>query len=364
MSKIKDIIQTLTPILIKPSSDSLTLSISKRFFLFKLMGKIVNTIEEDPHLNFIALLKSYKIFGKILHGTFHEFYRDRNKLYFKDFFYDRKLWEIIKDDLEYFHNKYKDKTKEIRLTITKKGVLVYNNYKANSFNVLLTTIHSGTWIPQDVEKKMYVSSKKRHQEQDIDTHKIYSPLVLEKGGIWIDNKQSRFLIDFNRTEERAIYRNNSEQWVNQVWKEDLTESEAREIFESYDEFYFTMAQLVETHQFNILFDGHSMNPLPGRPEISFATDQIPKFYMPIVKSMQTKMISLGYSSVKFNSPYKSMNIPKWLSKKFPSAFIFSVEVNKALYTNKDQLKSIQQKVDKLAKEISEMFDIGEEDESN
>ena len=59
-----------------------------------------------------------------------------------------------------------------------------------------------------------------------------------------------------------------------------------------------------------------------------------------------------------------MNIPKWLAKKFPSAFIFSVEVNKDLYTNKDQLKSIKKKVDKLAKDMPEMFDIEEEDESH
>ncbi|MFH1275488.1 MAG: N-formylglutamate amidohydrolase [Candidatus Woesearchaeota archaeon] len=362
MNYIKEVLERISPVLISPKSTSLTLSISKRFFLFELMNKLVDTIEEDPELNFIALLKSYKILGKFLHGTIHEFYRDRNNLYFKNFFYDRKLYEIVKADLEYFYPKYKETHKDMKMTITKKGVIIYDNYKKNAFNVLLTTIHSGTWIPEFIEKKMLVSSMKRHQEQDLDTHKIYSPLVLEKGGIWIDNKQSRFLIDFNRDAIKAIYKDRSEDWIDQVWKEEPTEKEKVEIFKSYHEFYFTLGKLLETYQFNIIFDGHSMNGLPKRPMISFATDLIPKFYLPIVKGMQKKMLSMKYVSVNFNDPYKSGNIIRWLSEKYPSAFVFSMEVNKKLYTTNDSMKSYQNKIEKLAKDIPKIFEIEDENE--
>ncbi len=41
---------------------------ANRFFLFTLMSKLANIIEEDIHSNFVALLKSYKVLGRILNG--------------------------------------------------------------------------------------------------------------------------------------------------------------------------------------------------------------------------------------------------------------------------------------------------------
>ena len=101
-------------------------------------------IEEDPHLNFVAVLKSYKVLGRILTGTLHEFYRDRNRIYFKRFFTEPELYEMVKKDLEALYPKYKD----VKMTITKQGLLIYDNYKKNTFNVLLITAHSGLWVPE------------------------------------------------------------------------------------------------------------------------------------------------------------------------------------------------------------------------
>ena len=89
--RLKDIYETISPIVIKPHTDHLHISLSKRFIMFQVMNKLVKTIEEDPYFNFIAVLKSYKILGRILSGTVHEFYRDRNRLYFKNFFFDRVI---------------------------------------------------------------------------------------------------------------------------------------------------------------------------------------------------------------------------------------------------------------------------------
>ena len=155
-------------------------------------------------MNFIALLKSYKILGRILYGSVREFYRDRNKLYFKNFFLERDLWKLVKEDIEWLVNENKN-VEDIKMTITKKGVIIYDNYKKNNFNVLLMTSHAGTWLPKIVKNKMLLTDSFRFIEEDIDTHKIYSRLVLEKGGIWIDNKMSRFAVDFNRPATRAIY---------------------------------------------------------------------------------------------------------------------------------------------------------------
>ncbi len=353
MEKFRDIIENLSPVLIRPGTTSITIGISKRFFLFKLMNKIVNMIEEDPHLNFIALLKSYKVLGRFLSGSLHEFYRDRNKLYFKNFFYDRELYDIVKQDLERLYPAYR----ELKLTITKRGIVIYDNYKKNSFNVLLMTIHSGTWVPAGIREKLSISNRERYLEEDIDTHRIYCRLVLEKGGIWIDNKQSRFVVDFNRALANAIYADNSEEWLDIVWKEKLSKAESDDIFAGYREFYFTLARLLDTYNFNIVFDGHSMKDKKSRPAISFGTRYIPPFYMPIVKSMQRKMSAMGYSPVQLNSPYKGGFILRWLSQKFPNLFICSMEINKKLYMSKNRTRSLKMKIDRLSKDLTGIFDI-------
>lgn len=348
--KIKELIAKISPILITPSSNSLTISISTRFFLFRIMERLIQKIEEDPELNFIALLKSYKILGKFLHGTLHEFYRDRNKLYFKKFFIDHDLYEMIKKDIESLYPKHKD----IKITITKRGIIIYENYKKNSFNVLLMTIHSGTWVPKNIEKKMSLTEEERFKEEDIATDIIYRNLVLEKAGIWIDNKQSRFVIDFNRSLDRAIYADNSEEWLNVVWKEPLTRFEKDMIYSSYREFYFTLSRLLDSYQFNIIFDGHSMKDKKERPAISFGTKFIPEFYLPIVRSMQQKMIGLGYSPVLLNTPYEGGNILHWLSTLYPNVFIFSMEINKRLYLRSSLLKG---KINKISDDLMNIFEV-------
>jgi branched-chain amino acid transport system ATP-binding protein len=251
------------------------------------------------------------------------------------------------------------KLKELNVTITKRGVVIYNNYRKNKFNVLLLTIHSGTWVPESLKDKLLIKDIDRTKEEDIDTHRIYSKLVLEKGGIWIDNKQSRFVIDFNRTIEGAIYDTyNVEKGISEnVWAKELTKREYSDIFTSYREFYFTLARLLDAFQFNIIFDGHSMKDLQGRPSISFGTRYIPVFYTPIVKSMQRKISSLGYKPVMLNAPYGGGFILKWLSTKFPNAFVFSMEVNKRLYMTKDRLKTIEKNLEQISSDIVQIFDI-------
>jgi len=361
MKNLREALESISPILIRPTTSSLTISISKRFFLFKLMNNLINVIEEDPHLNFISILKSYKILGRFLHGTLHEFYRDRNRLYFKNFFDDRSLWKIVRDDIEYLHPKYKD----IRMTITKKGVIIYDNYKKDAFNVLLLTIHSGEWVPESIRAKFAVGEKERCLEEDRDTHKIYCNLVLEKAGIWIDNKQSRFVIDFNRAIERSIYDFYTIKGKKKspVWNEELTKFEYWTIFSNYRQFYFMLSTLIDAYKFNIIFDGHSMKDYKGRPNISFGTRYTPDFYMPIVKEMQRKMIGLGYSPVLLNTPFGGGFILKWLSAKFPNVFVFSMESNKRLYMSKDRRKSVSRKLKKLTSDLVYIFDIDPSEEN-
>lgn len=359
LKKFKDMFEYVSPLLIKPKSTSITVSLSKRFFLFQLMKKTIQTIEDDPYLNFISLLRNYKIIDKFLYGTVERFYKDRNKLYFKKFFLENRVYQLVKQDMEWLVSE----VPEAKVTMTKRGVIIYDNYHKNKFNLLLLTVHAGTWLPANLKKKMVLTDIDRYKEEDIASHQLYGRLFIEKGGIWIDNKQSRFAIDFNRPFSKAIYEDGQEKWLDVVWKKPLTKGELFWLRKSYDEFYFTLARLLESYRFNIIFDGHTMSDSPDRPAISFGTNFIPNFYMPIVISMRNKLRKLGYSPVMFNKPYKGGHILEWMHQKFPDVFTFSVEINKRLYMTRSRKKVVKKNRNKLAQDLAHIFDIELEDET-
>jgi len=326
-------------------------TIYERFFLFKIVRDATHVLAKDLNETFVTLLKSYKILGRILNGTVEEFYKNRSRLWFKKFFVEKELYELVKQDIESLYPKYKD----VKVIMTKRGVVIYDNYKKNSFNILLMTIHSGTWIDNKLEKRMCPIKSKLLREEDIATDKIYRNIVLEQNGIWIDNKQSRFICDFNRDMNSAIHTSTSQQWIKKIWKEPPTEAQKKHILDSYKEFYFTLTRLLETYRFNIIFDAHSMRNLPGRPSVSFGTRYVPLFYIPIVKKLAKKFNNLGYEKVRFNYPFKGGYILQFLSTKFPDIFIFSMEINKRLYMDKTEKIIKKRKVKKLSENLLKVF---------
>ncbi len=357
MPKLNDIIEWISPLLIKPTSTSITISLSRRFFLFELMRKTVSAIEDEPYLNFISLLKNYKVLGSFITGTVREFHRDRNDMYFRNFFLEKELYELVKADIEWLAKDYG----HLKITLTNRGVVIYDNYRKNQFNVLLFTVHSGSWVPKNLRDKMLYTKDTRAMEEDIASHHLYSRLVLEKGGIWIDNKQSRFACDFNRPWDKAIYHDNQEVWAQgQLWKEYPSKKDIKDIQKGYDEFYFTLAQLTDSYRFNIIVDGHTMSDSPDRPAIGLGTKYIPPFYLPIVRSMRRKLMGIGYSPVEFNKPYYGGNILLWLQQKSPDLFACLIEINKNLYMDGQRKNVIPEKLEKLSKEITEIFNIEEE----
>ncbi|MBW2978118.1 N-formylglutamate amidohydrolase [Candidatus Woesearchaeota archaeon] len=326
-------------------------TVYERFFLFKIVRDATHILAKDLNETFVTLLKSYKILGRILNGTIEEFYKNRNRVWFKNFFVEKELYELVKQDIEELYPKYKN----TKVIMTKRGVIIYDNYKKNSFNILLMTIHSGIWIDKKLQERMCPIQRKILREEDIGTDKIYRKIILEQNGIWIDNKQSRFICDFNRDMNNAIHTSTSQKWIEKIWKEPPTESQKKYLLESYKEFYFTLTRLVETYRFNIIFDAHSMRNLQGRPSISFGTKYIPTFYLPIVHKLAKKFNNLGYEKVRFNYPFKGGYILNFLSTKFPDVFIFSMEINKRLYLDKTEKIIKKRKVKKLSENLLKVF---------
>jgi len=353
MNHYKDIFEKLSPVLIDADWGSIKVELSKRFLLFELLRELTRKIEDDPYLNFISILKYYKVLGNYLHGDIRELHRDKDKPYFRDFFHDPELYKIVSEDLDWAISV----NSKLNLTITKSGVIVYDNYRKNKFNAFLLTVHSGSWMPKSIKAKQALSAEERKLEEDVATHKLYVNLVLKKSGIWIDNKMSRYACDYNRPRKRSIYTDHGERWLRFVWKEKLTKEENRWLMACYDEFYFTLAKLVETYRFNIIFDGHSMSDDEGRPDISFGTVHIPRFYLPIVIAMKQKLESQGYYSVDVNAPYGGGHILNWMGKRFPNTFTFSMEVNKRLYMDASRKRVSEKRLFEVSNSLLSIFNL-------
>ena len=355
--KSQDTFEEISPITVRPTATSITVGISKRFILFKLLQRLQRRMEDSPYLNFISNLKSYKLFGEILSGTLHEFHRDRNNLYFRNFFLEEDLYRTVKSDLLWAHKLVGERSDEVQITITKRGVVIYENYQENRFNVLLITEHSGTWIHKRIESKQTLTKADRKLEEDIGIQQLYGPIVLKKGGIWVDNKASRFGCDYNRPRDRAIYRDGSEEWIDKLWAEPLTKAEEEWLLEGYDEFYHTLSSLICSYPFNIILDGHSMKDGPGRAAISIGTQYIPQFYMPIAREMLAKLKRLGYDAA-LDKPFSGGNILQWMKHQFPNRFIFFIELNKRLYMSRDRKRLLKEKVGEVSKHLMTIFDLG------
>ena len=57
-STVRKIFEQISPILLKPTSTSLTIRLSKRFLIFQMLNGLTKKIEDDPYLNFISVLKT------------------------------------------------------------------------------------------------------------------------------------------------------------------------------------------------------------------------------------------------------------------------------------------------------------------
>lgn len=352
--KLRVYFERLSPILIDThSSTSITVGLSKRFLLFEIARRLKRKIEDDPQLNFIAALKAYKAFGNLLSGSIWELYRDRDRSYIKYFFEEPELYAMVREDLAWAYGR----NKNINVTITKRGVIIYDNYQRNQFNVLLLTPHSGTWMPRSIAEKQSIALAERMAIEDTGVNKVYGDLVLQKSGIWIDVKLSRFACDYNRSPERAIYSKGSESWVSDLWSAPLTSIEREDLVKSYSEFYITLQKLIDTYRFNIIFDGHSMKEEEGRPDISIGTKFIPHFYKPVALSMRRKLETLGYAKVDLDNPFSGGYILEWMHNRFPDVFVFPLEINKKLYMKQQPHEVDEDKLAVLQKDIVNIFDI-------
>ena len=127
-------------------------------------------------------------------------------------------------------------------------------YKTGDSDLVLATIHNGSFVPETVELKQ--SPEERRAQEDLFTGELYLPLFLNHGGIWITSHLSRYLVDMNRRRGEAVLGYESDETGSNLAAGD--EEELRRFADEFYSSFYAASMKVLTGKF--LFSGHSMNP--------------------------------------------------------------------------------------------------------
>lgn len=223
--------------------------------------------------------------------------------------------------------------KEVKVAIFKPGIIISKKPKQHGSkdNLLLTTIHNGTYIPANIEKYFYWNSKRRRTEEDIGTADLYRGLFHELGGTWINVLFSRFWIDLNRTKENALFKYEADTKYNvnlEKMSKYLEESE-----KYYNSFYALIAGLIQEDNL-FIFSGHSMRDKKDRPD-----------YCLIHKSDDDELgLAMLLENARINDPFQFDGgyLMKYISTVINNYKSVEFEVNKKLYTEDDDITIINQ----------------------
>jgi N-formylglutamate amidohydrolase len=167
-----------------------------------------------------------------------------------------------------------------------------------------TSIHSGHYVRESIQKKMKISAQKRRYEED--------PLT-ESFALLCDHAlvchNSRFEVDLNRQRDIAVYAKPTDAWGLEIWKEKLNQDEIDASLKSYDAFYQSMKMFFEKlfikHDKVLLLDFHSYNQRDS--------SEFPDIDLGFTTVNQDKFLGIATAfqkSLELNSPQFSIGINK------------------------------------------------------
>ncbi len=131
-------------------------------------------------------------------------------------------------------------------------------------------LHDGHFIEEKILNHIALDEHERFREEDPYTAYIgHLPITR------ITVHSSRFMIDLNRPEDKAIYRKEKDAWGLKVWKESFPEQLEEELIDYYHQFYQDIEHLIkekiESYGYFLILDIHSYNHRRQSPT-SFASE--------------------------------------------------------------------------------------------
>ena len=211
--------------------------------------------------------------------------------------------------------------------------------------LIATAIHNGHFIREELKKYLLIDEKTRLREED-----PYTAEFTDISDSKIIVNVSRFEVDLNRPESKAIYLKPEDSWGLKVWKEippkHVIERSLKEYRLFYKELKEFLNQFVKESGLFVVYDIHSYNhrrkgaDAPPEdpelnPEINVGTGTMKnkEKFQPVIDRFINDMRSydfLGRSlDVRENVKFFGGYFPKWIHEHYPdNACVLSIEFKK------------------------------------
>ena len=210
--------------------------------------------------------------------------------------------------------------------------------------ILVTAIHAGHGLRQELQQIMRLDEASRLREEDPFTD------------AWIciaDNyvlpQRSRFEVDLNRERDKAVYQTPENAWGLEVWKEPPSSEVIAHSLDEYDAFYTQLGGFLDEMKAEyghfVVYDLHTYNhrrkgpdSAPDdpqqNPEINLGTGTMDRqYWAPVVDGFIRQLSEFNFLGrhleVGENIKFRGGKFPRWIHHHYPeSACVLSIEVKK------------------------------------
>ena len=210
--------------------------------------------------------------------------------------------------------------------------------------LVATAIHDGHEVREDLKDRYNLTAGERLREEDPFTGEI-----AREFGNHIVGLRSRFQVDLNRNEQKAVYQKPEDAWGLHVWKkapsEELLERSLEEHRTFYDIVEEKLSSLIDAHGYVIVYDIHSYNHKregangPGanpkeNPEVNIGTAGMNKeIWEPVVERFKRSLRNYDYPGgtldVRENVKFRGGYFMNWIHERFGDrACAMSIEFKK------------------------------------
>jgi len=213
--------------------------------------------------------------------------------------------------------------------------MIYSEWHFGNDNIplLTTAIHNGHHFPLELVGFFGVDEKDRLREEDPYTSEFASLFPN-----YVVNYTSRFVVDLNRSLEKAVYLKPEDCWGLNPWLKPLPEEYLNKLYEDYDAWYsllrYQIERMLKTHPFLIILDLHSYNylrngpetePEQNTPDIIIGRSNLKSDYYPLIDSLREIMGNNTLQNRKLDCQldvkFTGGNLSQWLNAHYPDKLI-------------------------------------------
>ncbi len=210
--------------------------------------------------------------------------------------------------------------------------------------VIVTAIHSGHALREELEEIMALDEKTRLREED-----PFTDAWIAISDNYILPERSRFEVDLNRDRDEAVYLEPEDAWGLNIWKTPPTREMICRSLKEYDAFYEELRHLFDEmkakHGRFVVFDLHAYNfrrrgpnqppePAEENPEVNVGTGTLDRnFWGPLVDRFITDLRNFdflgGHLDVRENVKFVGRHFAEWTHTNYPKvACLLAIEFKK------------------------------------